>query len=105
MIWIFPLVLLIIFEAIADIFAKEWSLRQHSFLWVGALVAYCIGNTFWLFALKNGSGLSRGAIIFSLTSEILALLIGLVLYKEHFTHTQILGMVLGIFSLILIFWG
>lgn len=105
MIWIFPISILIIFELIADIFAKEWSLGKHSVVWAGiALLAYLLANTYWLIALKNGSGLARGAIIFSVASAILASIIGLVFYKEQLSILQITGVTLGIISIILIFW-
>lgn len=103
--WLIPLAVLITFEFIADIFAKEWSLAQHRhILWIGALGSYLLANTFWLFALKNGSGLTRGAIIFSVFSAILAAFIGMLLYHEQLSKIQMLGVVVGIISLVLIFW-
>jgi len=103
--WIIPLAVLIFFEAIADIFAKEWSLGNRSIFYAGAsLLAYLLANTSWLIALKHGSGLARGAIIFSVASAILASVIGIVFYKEHLSTVQILGILLGIVSIFLIFW-
>ena len=104
MYWIIPLSILIIFEVIADIFAKQWSLTQKPYLWLAAILAYVIGNIFWLFALKNGSGLSRGAVIFSLVSEMLAISIGILYYHESVSRIQFTGILLGVVSLILIFW-
>ena len=101
--WLPFIILLIVFEMIADILAKEWSLRGHTFLWIGSIAAYIIANVFWLSSLKNGAGLSRGAVIFSVASAILALFIGLVLYKETFSKLQITGMIFGVVSLVLIF--
>jgi len=63
-----------------------------------------LGNTFWLFALKNGSGLVKSAIIFSIISAILAVGLGVFLFKESLTIQQSIGIVLGIISLIFIFW-
>jgi len=105
MIWIIPLAILIFFEAIADIFAKEWSLGNRSFVYaILSLVAYLLANSSWLIALKYGSGLARGAIIFSVASAVLASVIGLVVYKEHLSPIQMAGVLLGIFSIILIVW-
>ncbi|MDP3731273.1 MAG: hypothetical protein Q8R34_02145 [bacterium] len=105
MIWIIPLLVLIVFELVADIFAKEWSLGRRSIAYaVLALLAYMLANTSWLIALKNGSGLARGAILFSIASAILATGIGLIFYKEHLSMIQIAGVLLGIFSIFLIFW-
>src|ERR1035437_5619303 len=103
--WIFPLSLLIIFEAVADIFAKEWSLKDNPVFWICSISGYIIANTFWLYAIKNGSGLARGATIFSVASAIIAILIGLVFYKESITTIQFVGMVVGIIAIILIFWN
>ncbi len=103
--WIIPLAILIFFEAIADIFAKEWSLGNRSIMYAGiALIAYLLANTSWLIALKYGSGLARGAIIFSVASAVLASVIGLVFYREQVTTIQVAGIMLGIASIFLIFW-
>lgn len=102
--WILPLSLLIIFELIADIFAKQWSLNRVTFLAICSLASYVIANTFWLFALKNGSGLARGAVIFSVLSAIIAVVLGIFLYKEQVTKTQAIGLILGLVSIALIFW-
>ncbi|HLD00105.1 MAG TPA: EamA family transporter [Patescibacteria group bacterium] len=103
--WIIPLAILVFFEAIADIFAKEWSLGNRSIFYaVISLLAYLLANTSWLIALKYGSGLARGAIIFSVASALLASIIGLVFYKEQITTVQAAGIVLGIVSIFFIFW-
>lgn len=104
MIWIIPLSLLIVFEIIADIFSKEYSLRGHWYLWVGALLGYVIANIFWLNSIKNGSGLARGAIIFGVVSAIIALIVGVYFYHEGTNKIQLAGMILGVISLVLIFW-
>jgi multidrug transporter EmrE-like cation transporter len=103
--WVFSLTLLIVFELIADIFAKEWSLKSNPVFWICSLLGYIIANVFWLFAIKNGSGLARGATIFSVVSAIIAILIGLVFYKESVTVIQFVGMVVGLIAIILIFWN
>lgn len=102
--WLSPLLFLIAFEALADILAKEWSLQGRWTMWTGALGSYLIANTFWLSSIRQGSGLSRGAIIFSVASAILAAAIGILLYRETLSRIQILGVFLGIASLALISW-
>lgn len=102
--WLIPLIVLIIFEGVADIFAKEWSEKRTHILWIGSLASYMFANVFWLFALKNGAGLTKGAIIFSVFSAVLAVFIGLVLYHEQITKIQLLGVVLGLVAITLIFW-
>ena len=102
--WLIPLAVLIIFELIADVLAKNWSLQGGFWLAASALAAYLLANTFWLFALKNGSGLGRGAVIFSLASAIIAIILGIFLYQEKVTTAQMIGMILGLISLVFIFW-
>jgi drug/metabolite transporter (DMT)-like permease len=105
MIWIFPLTLLIIFQLIADVFAKEYSLKGSWQLWLAAIIVYVISNIFWLSAIKNGSGLARGAVIFSVGSAVAAVLIGIYFYHESVTKVEIFGLILGVISMILIFWN
>jgi drug/metabolite transporter (DMT)-like permease len=103
--WLLPIVCLIAFEFIADILAKQWSLDQKTVLAVGALAGYLVGNAFWLYALKNGAGLARGSVVFSVASGVIAVGLGVLLYKEHVTRMQVLGLIFGLISITLLFWN
>ncbi len=103
--WILPITLLIVFEFLADLLAKQWSLDRRVALAIGALLSYLVANSFWLFALKNGSGLARGAVIFSVASAIVAVALGTLFYKEEVSKIQILGIILGLASVTLLFWN
>ena len=102
--WVIPLSLLIFFELVADYFAKEYSLRGGWIMWVCAILGYIVANMFWLNAIRNGSGLARGAILFSVGSAVVAVALGIFLFKEEVSHMQLLGILLGVLSLVLIFW-
>lgn len=103
--WIVPVLILIFFELIADILAKKWSVENYpTWLAVGSLLAYLLANTSWLYALKQGSGLARGAVVFSVASAVLATVIGLLLYHEEVTSIQLTGILIGIVAIGLIFW-
>lgn len=104
MFWIIPIILLILLESVADIFAKEYSLKGYWYFWLAAIAGYIIANIFWLWGIRSGSGLARGAIIFSVGSAILAIVLGVYFYQEETNKFQIIGMVLGTLALILIFW-
>ena len=71
---------------------------------MAAFGSYMIANIFWLFALKNGAGLARGVIIFSVTTAIVASMIGIYFYHESLNKIQMTGIILGVLSLALIFW-
>lgn len=102
--WAIIMGLVVIFEAISDILGKEWSLNNRWWLFALALFGYIATNLFWLYALKNGVGLARGAVVFSAGSAILGVISGFLLYKETLTITQTLGVIIGLISLILILW-
>jgi small multidrug resistance pump len=102
--WILFLGLLILSEALADILAKEWSVKGFWLRALAAIVAYVIANIFWLFALDNGSGLARGSIIFSVASAVLGSAIGIYLYREELSALQYAGIALGIVAIGLILW-
>ncbi len=102
--WLIPLSFLVLSELVADIFAKEYSLKGHNWLWVCAIIGYIFANIFWLSAIKNGSGLARGAILFSISSAVVATILGIFIYHESLNKIQIIGIVLGLLSITLIFW-
>lgn len=102
--WLVFIGLLILFEIIADIFSKEWSLSGRILFWGLSLSGYVIANIFWLKAIRLGSGLGRGAILFSVGSAIAAVIIGVVFYREQVGRMELLGIALGVVSLVLILW-
>lgn len=97
-----PMVFLILFESVADIFAKKRAENQVFWYSVIAIWFYVICNTFRLFALKNWSWLGRWSVIFSVASAILALGIWFFMFKETFTPIQIIGLILGLVSIVLV---
>jgi glucose uptake protein GlcU len=100
--WILPFSLLVIFEAFADIFAKEWEVKRGVYLASASLFCYMVANSFWLFALKNGSGLARGGFLFSIACTVLAVGIGWYFYGEVITTRQWVGVGLGLVSMWLV---
>jgi drug/metabolite transporter (DMT)-like permease len=103
--WVIALLLLITFEAIADILSKEYSLHGTFLYWSLALSGYIIANIFWLISIRKGSGLARGAILFSVGSAIAAVLIGALSFQEKIGKVELVGIVVGILSVVLIFWS
>ncbi|HEV7701893.1 MAG TPA: EamA family transporter [Candidatus Paceibacterota bacterium] len=104
MFWILPLIPFITLTLIADIFAKEYSLKGNWYFWALALLGYTIGNVFWLWSIRSGSGLARGALIYLLANVIFVSIVGIYFYGEPTNKIQIAGIALGVVALILIFW-
>lgn len=99
--WIFFILLLIAFEALADVFSKKYSLSGTWQMWAAAIGAYIIANAFWLMAIRRGSGLARGAVLFAVGSALVAVIIGLLWYKEPVTHLQLAGIFVGLVAVVL----
>jgi multidrug transporter EmrE-like cation transporter len=90
------LLLLVTFELVADILAKQFGLSGKLVFAVLSILGYVVANIAWLISLRTGAELSKGAIIFSVLSGIGALLIGLLVYQEKASPYQFIGLILGI---------
>lgn len=67
-----------------------------------SITFYLFANISWLISMKNGVGLSRGASIFAISSVLLGVAIGTLIYQEKLSWLQWSGVFVGIIALILI---
>ncbi len=100
--WVWPLVLLIAFEACADILSERYALNPTATRWVFALAGYVVANVWWLLAMRRGVGLARGGVLFAVGSAVLAVAIGTLMYHEHLSPAQLVGIALGIAAIALL---
>lgn len=103
--WVFFLLLLVAFELIADVLAKQFAISGKAAFAVLALSGFVAANAAWLASLRTGAELGRGAILFSVLSAIGAVGIGLVFYHEKTSPLQLLGLALGIVAVALLSIG
>lgn len=94
--WLYFLLLLVAFELVADILAKQFAVSGKYVFAVLAIMGFIAANTAWLVSLRTGAELSRGAVLFSVLSGIGAVVIGLFVYHEKVSPYQIIGLALGI---------
>ncbi len=94
--WLYFLLLLVAFELLADILAKQFSLNGRILFAILALLGFLAANTAWLISLRTGAELGKGAVLFSVLSGIGAVMIGTLVYHEKTTPWQLIGLVLGI---------
>jgi multidrug transporter EmrE-like cation transporter len=94
--WLYFLLLLVAFELLADILAKQFALNGRILFAVLALLGFLAANTAWLISLRTGAELGKGAVLFSVLSGIGAVMIGVLVYHEKTTPWQIIGLALGI---------
>ena len=102
--WIVFMALVVGFELVADFFAQSWAMKSKPFLAVISISVYVLVNIFWLISLRSGSGLARGTLIFSVSSAILTVGLGVFYFKETLTIHQGIGLALGVLALGFLFW-
>lgn len=94
--WLYYLLLLVVFELIADVLAKQFAVSGKYIFALLSIIGFVAANTAWLVSLRTGAQLSKGAVLFSVLSGIGAVLIGVFVYHEKTTTYQIIGLVLGV---------
>lgn len=99
-VWLWFVLLLVAFELIADILAKQFGITGKIIFGVLSILGYVLANLAWLLSLRNGAELSKGSIIFSALSGVGAILIGLLVYHEKVNTYQLIGVILGIAAII-----
>lgn len=94
--WLYYLLLLVVFELLADVLAKQFAISGKLVFAILAIIGFIAANTAWLISLRTGVELSKGAVLFSVLSGIGAVVIGVLAYHEKTTPYQIIGLILGI---------
>ena len=97
--WVTFILILVLFEVIADVLAKQFALNGKLVIAVFSILGYVAANIAWLISLRSGGELSKGAVIFAALSGIAAVVIGLLVYREKVGPYQIVGLVLGIVAI------
>lgn len=91
----------VMFEVIADILFKKWSMDNKNILLAVGLIIYIVGTIFWAVSLKY-EYLSKAIAVFSILNLIILVLAGIILFKENLSLVNKIGIILGILSIILI---
>ncbi len=88
-------------EVIGDILFKEWSIHSKNYLLILGILAYMAATLFWAFSLKYQS-LSKAMVIFAVLTLIVGILVGVLFYKEDLSTLNIVGIALGLGSIVLL---
>lgn len=98
---IFLLLVAVTFEVVADILFKQWAIaNKTAFLLIG-FALYSIGTLFWAYSLQFQQ-LSKSIIVFTLLNLIAVLLAGVLVFQEKLSFINIIGILLGLVSIILL---
>lgn len=100
--WMIYFALLMAFELIANFLSGLFGYLQNILLVPIVLAMFAIANYFWLKALKKGVGLARGTVYFTVLLVISSALVSFIFYEEAINAVKILGMGLGITSIMLL---
>lgn len=100
--WLWFVLVLVAFELLADVFAKQFSTTGKVIFGVLSILGYVLANLAWLLSLRHGAQLSKGSVIFSALSGTGAVLIGLFIYHEKVNPYQVIGLILGLAALVLL---
>jgi multidrug transporter EmrE-like cation transporter len=95
-IWVYFLVLVVLFELLADGLAKHYAMSGKLIFAALAMFGFIATNIAWLTSLRTGAQLGKGAVLFSVLTGIGAVLIGRIVYKEKGNRYQLIGLILGI---------
>ena len=88
-------------EIFADFLFKKWVIGSNKWFLIIGICAYLISTIFWAFSLRYES-LSKAISIFTILSLIVVVLMGVYVFNEHLSITNVIGIVLGIVSIILV---
>lgn len=95
------IVLVAILEIGGDILFKEWTIQHKNYLLIFGVFLYMVATMFWAFSLRY-QNLSKAVVIFAVLTLIVGTLVGVLVYKEELTPLNIVGILLGLTSIVLI---
>lgn len=99
-VWVVYLLVLVAFELVADVLAKQFAINGRLVFGVLSICCYVLANIAWLISLRSGGTLSRGSVIFSALSGVVAVVLGLFVFHEKASPYQLIGMALGIVAIV-----
>ena len=100
--WFALFLVFLLFEQAANILGKQFALSRRYRFAVFSLLSFIACELPWIFSLRIGLELSKGAVLFSVVPAVLAVLIRSLVYKEKSTRSQFAGLMLGIVAVALL---
>ncbi|MBI5654093.1 EamA family transporter [Candidatus Uhrbacteria bacterium] len=100
---VFPLILLlaVLLEVGGDILFKLWADADKRWFLIAGFVLYAVGSLFWAASLKY-QALSKAGTVFMVVNFAATALIGVLVFREKLSWTNIAGISLGLLAIIMI---
>jgi multidrug transporter EmrE-like cation transporter len=100
--YIYWLVLSGVFFAIGEFMSKKFALNPKISFVLLMLASYILGSLAWLPAILQKNQLSIVGVMWSVLSVISTILIGVLIFNEKLSQFGVIGIALGIISVILL---
>ncbi len=95
------IVIAVVFETVADVLFKKWSIENKSTILWGGLALYFIGTLIWAYSLKFDY-LSKAITVFTVLNLIAVITVGILFFNESLSLINKVGIGLGILSVLLL---
>ena len=95
------LLVAVLFEVAGDLLFRKWGIEQRWPLFVGSLLIYNVAAIAWGVSLRYMQ-VSTGIVVLGVLNVVLVVIGGVVLFGERLSWPQVLGLVLGMASLVLL---
>jgi drug/metabolite transporter (DMT)-like permease len=86
-----------------DYFAKVWVLRSSWSIAALALAFYAAASVAWMLSLRQYGQLATLGVVFSAISLVACVATGMLIFGEHISPRQIVGLVLALLACLLAF--
>ncbi len=93
--------LTIVADTASDIFLKKWAMSGIKSSILLGLLLLCITGVLWGISLKYAP-LSKSVVVYNVANVILAVIAGIVIFKENLTVINVFGILFGILSIVLL---
>src|SRR5437867_11432914 len=94
--WVTFILILVLFEGVADVLAKQFALNGKLVIAVLSIIGYVAANIAWLISLRSGGERGQGAVSFAALSGGAGAVLGLLVYRERGGSYLLIGMRLGV---------
>jgi len=99
--WIFYTAIAMIFYAAGEYYSKLHA-NGEPYIVFAAFAGYMVCTALWFPALRNNNQLAVMSLIWSMAYALVAIAIGVLVFKEHFSPLQAAGAVLALGALVLL---
>ena len=94
--------ILILTYGFGDFFSKKFGESNSLTLAILACLSYVVTSVVWLFCIKRGMDISKGAVLFGVAAVFAGLFVGCGIFKEPLKILDWIGIFLGITSIIIL---